>query len=52
MKKPGQTRGRISGVLARTLDVTPTIADVLGWKVGYRTDGHRPSGRSLGRASG
>jgi hypothetical protein len=44
VKKPGQRRGRISDVLARTLDVTPTIADVLGWKVGYRTDGHSAFG--------
>jgi hypothetical protein len=44
VKKPGQRRGRISDVLARTVDVTPTIADVLGWKVGYRTDGHSAFG--------
>ena len=39
VKRPGQRRGRVSDAYARTLDVTPTIADVLGWKVGYRTDG-------------
>jgi sulfatase-like protein len=44
VKRPGQQRGRISDVYARTLDVTPTIADVLGWKVGYRTDGHSAFG--------
>jgi hypothetical protein len=44
VKQPGQRRGRVSDVLARTLDVTPTIADVLGWKVGYRTDGHSAFG--------
>jgi Sulfatase len=44
VKKPGQRRGRISDALARTVDVTPTIADVLGWKVGYRTDGHSAFG--------
>jgi Sulfatase len=44
VKKPGQRRGRVSDVLARTLDVTPTIADVLGWKVGYHTDGHSAFG--------
>jgi hypothetical protein len=44
VKRPGQRRGRISNALARTLDVTPTIADVLGWKVGYRTDGHSAFG--------
>jgi Sulfatase len=44
VKRPGQRRGRVSGAYARTLDVTPTIADVLGWKVGYRTDGHSAFG--------
>jgi hypothetical protein len=44
VKRPGQRRGRIRDALARTLDVTPTIADVLGWKVGYRTDGHSAFG--------
>jgi hypothetical protein len=44
VKKPGQRQGRVSDVLARTLDVTPTIADVLDWKVGYRTDGHSAFG--------
>jgi hypothetical protein len=44
VKKPGQRRARVSDALARTLDVTPTIADVLGWKVGYRTDGHSAFG--------
>ncbi|MEA2361267.1 MAG: hypothetical protein QOD71_412 [Thermoleophilaceae bacterium] len=44
VKRPGQDRGRISDVYARTLDVTPTIADVLGWKVGYAVDGHSAFG--------
>jgi len=44
VKRPGQRRGRGSDVYARTLDVTPTIADVLGWKVGYETDGHSAFG--------
>jgi Sulfatase len=44
VKQPGQRRGRVSDALARTVDVTPTIADVLGWKVGYRTDGHSAFG--------
>jgi hypothetical protein len=40
VKRPGQRRGRISDAYARTLDVTPTIADALGWKLGYQVDGH------------
>jgi hypothetical protein len=44
VKRPGQRGGRVSDAYARTLDVTPTIADALGWKVGYRTDGHSAFG--------
>lgn len=44
VKRPGQRRGRVSDAYARTLDVTPTIADVLGWKLGYRADGHSAFG--------
>jgi hypothetical protein len=44
VKRPGQRAGRVSDAYARTLDVTPTIADVLGWRVGYRTDGHSAFG--------
>jgi len=44
VKRPGQRRGQISDAYARTLDVTPTIADVLGWKLGYRADGHSAFG--------
>jgi hypothetical protein len=39
VKRPGQSRGRVSGTLARTLDVPSTIADVLGYRLGYRDDG-------------
>jgi Sulfatase len=39
VKRPGAPRRRVSGVLAQTLDVTPTIADVLGIPLGYRADG-------------
>jgi hypothetical protein len=44
VKRPGQRRGRISDAYARTLDVTPTIADVLGWRLGYRADGRSAFG--------
>ena len=44
VKRPGQRHGRISDAYARTLDVTPTIADVLGWKLGYRADGRSAFG--------
>ncbi len=39
VKLPGAPARRVSGALARTLDVAPTIADVLGTPLGYRADG-------------
>jgi hypothetical protein len=39
IKAPGQRRARVSRVYARTLDVAPTIAAVLGYRLGYRADG-------------
>jgi hypothetical protein len=39
VKRPGQHAARVSGALAQTLDVTPTIADVLNVPLGYRADG-------------
>jgi Sulfatase len=49
VKRPGQRRGRVSKAYARTLDVTPTIADVLGWRLGYRADGHSAFAPVTGR---
>ncbi len=39
VKRPGRPARRVSDSLARTLDVTPTIADVLNIPLGYRADG-------------
>jgi hypothetical protein len=47
VKKPHQKRGRVSDVLARTLDVTPTIADGLGIRLGYRSDGRSAFSRAV-----
>ena len=47
VKAPGQTRGRVSDALARTLDVTPTIADVLNVPLGYRADGSSAFSRAV-----
>jgi hypothetical protein len=44
VKRAGQRAGRVSEAYARTLDVTPTIADVLGWRLGYRSDGRSAFG--------
>ncbi|HEX5897073.1 MAG TPA: sulfatase-like hydrolase/transferase [Thermoleophilaceae bacterium] len=47
VKAPRQTRGRVSDALARTLDVTPTIADVLNVPLGYRPDGRSAFSRAV-----
>jgi hypothetical protein len=47
VKAPLQERGRVSGALARTLDVTPTIADMLNVPLGYRTDGRSAFSRAV-----
>jgi hypothetical protein len=39
VKPPGRPHGSVSGALAGTLDVAPTIADVLNVPLGYRADG-------------
>ena len=47
VKAPSQTRGRVNDALAQTLDVTPTIADVLNVPLGYRTDGRSAFSRGV-----
>jgi hypothetical protein len=47
VKKPRQKQGRVSDALARTLDVAPTIADVLDVPLGYRTDGRSAFSRAV-----
>jgi Sulfatase len=47
VKAPGQTRARVNDALARTLDVAPTIADVLNVPLGYRTDGASAFSRAV-----
>jgi hypothetical protein len=39
VKLPGQTRGRIIDKRVTTVDILPTIADVLGVRVPWKTDG-------------
>ena len=39
--------GRVNGALAQTLDVTPTIADVLNVPLGYRADGRSIFSRAV-----
>jgi hypothetical protein len=49
VKRPGQRRGRVSDAYARTLDVPSTIADVLGYRLGYRDDGSSAFGAQARR---
>jgi Sulfatase len=44
VKAPGQGRGRVSESFARNLDIVPTIADLLGWKLDWRHDGRSAFG--------
>lgn len=49
VKRPGQRRGEISSAYARTVDVVPTIADVLGIKIPWRTVGRSVFSRAVRR---
>ncbi|MGI8846589.1 MAG: sulfatase-like hydrolase/transferase, partial [Thermoleophilaceae bacterium] len=39
IKAPGQTKGSTSSTYARTIDIVPTIADILNFRMPYRADG-------------
>jgi hypothetical protein len=47
VKAPSQTRARVNDSLAQTLDVTPTIADLLNLPLGYRADGRSAFSRAV-----
>jgi hypothetical protein len=47
VKRPGPPHGSIDDALARTLDVTPTIADILNVPLGYRPDGRSAFSRAV-----
>lgn len=49
VKRPGQKRGRTSRALVRTLDVMPTIADVVNAPIPFPTDGRSAFGREARR---
>ena len=49
VKAPGQRKGRVARSYTQTLDVTPTIADLLGVRLGYRTHGHSAFSRAVRR---
>ncbi|HEY7561913.1 MAG TPA: sulfatase-like hydrolase/transferase [Gaiellaceae bacterium] len=48
LKAPGQRSGETVDAHVRTTDVLPTIADVLGIEVPWRTDGRSAVGRAAG----
>jgi Sulfatase len=47
VKRPGRPARRVSGALAQTLDVAPTIAGVLNVPLGYRPDGRSAFSRAV-----
>jgi Sulfatase len=49
VKYPGQRRGRVDERAARSLDLLPTIADVLGITLPWQTDGSSLLGAPLAR---
>ncbi len=51
VKAPGQRRGEVSEAYVRTLDMAPTISDVLGFRLGYRADGRSAFSRAVRRRS-
>jgi hypothetical protein len=49
VKTPRQRRGRTLRSHVRTVDIAPTIADVLGWRLPYRADGRSAFSRAVKR---
>jgi hypothetical protein len=49
IKAPGQTKGRIDRSYVRTVDVVPTIADILNFRMPYRADGRSAFSRATKR---
>ena len=49
VKYPGQQRSRIDYRGAKTIDVLPTIADVIGVRIPWRVDGHSLRARPIER---
>ena len=47
VKLPHQRRGRIHRSLARTVDIVPTIASALHWRLPWRVGGRNALGRAL-----
>ena len=52
IKRPGQTSGRVLGAYARTVDVVPTVAGLLGRRLPWRVDGRDAFGPEVARRAG
>lgn len=51
IKAPHQRRARVKRVLARSVDLLPTIAGMLGWRVRWRVGGHSVFSREVRKRS-
>jgi hypothetical protein len=49
IKKPGQRRGRVDPAFVRTIDVVPTMADMLHWRIDWRHQGRSAFSRASRR---
>jgi hypothetical protein len=49
IKSPGQRRGKVDRAYVRTIDVVPTIADILNIPLGYRAHGRSAFSRAIRR---
>jgi hypothetical protein len=49
IKSPGQRGGKVDPAYARTIDVVPTIADILNIRLGYRAHGRSAFSRAIRR---
>jgi sulfatase-like protein len=49
IKAPGQRRGRVSRAYVRTIDILPTMADILGIRINWRHDGRSAFSRTIRR---
>src|ERR687893_328708 len=49
IKAPAQRRGRTDGSYVRTIDIVPTMADVLNIRMPYRADGRSAFSRAIRR---
>jgi Sulfatase len=49
IKTPHQQVPRVNGAFVRTVDILPTVARLLDWRLGWRLDGRNAFGRAVRR---